>query len=109
MISSTTATGPNLSRFGPIGLVVVQSTSLCNLDCSYCYLPDRQKKRVFDLDMLPLLMQQEELTSDVKASSDHRIDSILSGADRDGVVGRQGQAGVFREHSLSGAPPAACE
>ena len=58
MISSTTATGPNLSRFGPIGLVVVQSTSLCNLDCSYCYLPDRQKKRVFDLDMLPLLMQR---------------------------------------------------
>ena len=57
MISSTTA-GPNLSRFGPIGLVVVQSTSLCNLDCSYCYLPDRQKKRVFDLDMLPLLMQR---------------------------------------------------
>ena len=45
-----------MNRFGPIGLVVVQSTSLCNLDCSYCYLPDRQKKRVFDLDMLPLLM-----------------------------------------------------
>ena len=47
-----------MNRFGPIGLVVVQSTSLCNLDCSYCYLPDRQKKRVFDLDMLPLLMQR---------------------------------------------------
>ena len=45
-----------MNRFGPIGLVVVQSTSLCNLDCSYCYLPDRQKKRVFDLNMLPLLM-----------------------------------------------------
>jgi len=43
---------------GPIGLVVVQSTSLCNLDCSYCYLPDRQKRRVFDLDLLPLLMQR---------------------------------------------------
>ena len=38
--------------------MVVQSTSLCNLDCSYCYLPDRQKKRVFDLDLLPLLMQR---------------------------------------------------
>ena len=47
-----------MNRFGPIGLVVVQSTSLCNLDCSYCYLPDRQKKRVFDLNMLPLLMQR---------------------------------------------------
>ena len=47
-----------MNQFGPIGLVVVQSTSLCNLDCSYCYLPDRQKRRVFDLNMLPLLMQR---------------------------------------------------
>lgn len=52
------AQAPDLSRFGPIGLVVVQSTSLCNLDCSYCYLPDRQRKRVFDLDLLPLLMRR---------------------------------------------------
>jgi uncharacterized protein len=44
--------------FGPIGLVVVQSTSLCNLDCSYCYLPDRQRRRVFDLALLPLLMRR---------------------------------------------------
>jgi len=48
----------DLSRFGPIGLVVVQSTSLCNLDCDYCYLPDRQKRRVFDLNLLPLLLQR---------------------------------------------------
>jgi uncharacterized protein len=47
-----------LSRFGPIGLVVVQSTSLCNLDCDYCYLPDRQRRRVFDLELLPLLLQR---------------------------------------------------
>ena len=57
MIRASSA-GPDLSRFGPIGLVVVQSTSLCNLDCSYCYLPDRQKKRDFDLSLLPLLMQR---------------------------------------------------
>lgn len=24
--------------------VVLQSTTLCNLNCSYCYLPDRQVK-----------------------------------------------------------------
>ncbi len=54
---TTPQSRPDLNRYGPIGLVVVQSTSLCNLDCSYCYLPDRQKKRVFDLDLLPLLMQ----------------------------------------------------
>jgi uncharacterized protein len=47
-----------VSKFGPIGLVVVQSTSLCNLDCSYCYLPDRQRRKVFDLKLLPLLMRR---------------------------------------------------
>jgi len=26
---------------GPIGLVVLQSTGFCNIDCTYCYLPDR--------------------------------------------------------------------
>ena len=57
--SRQTAARPlELNRFGPIGLVVVQSTSLCNLDCDYCYLPDRQRKQVFDLDLLPLLLKR---------------------------------------------------
>ena len=50
--------GPDLNRYRPIGLGVMQSTSLCNLDCSDCYLPDRQKKRFFDLDLLPPLVQR---------------------------------------------------
>ena len=64
MISSHTPLTPTagraleLNRFGPIGLVVVQSTSLCNLDCDYCYLPDRQRKQVFDLELLPLLLKR---------------------------------------------------
>ena len=58
MVITPLQAGPDINRFGPIGLVVVQSTSLCNLACSYCYLPDRQKKRVFDLDLLPLLVQR---------------------------------------------------
>ena len=58
MVITPLQAGPDINRFGPIGLVVVQSTSLCNLDCSYCYLPDRQKKRVFDLELLPLLVQR---------------------------------------------------
>ena len=48
----------NTTDFGPIGLVVIQATSLCNLDCSYCYLPDRHKRRQFDLDLLPLLLNR---------------------------------------------------
>jgi uncharacterized protein len=30
---------------GPIGLVVLQSTGFCNIDCAYCYLPDRANPR----------------------------------------------------------------
>jgi uncharacterized protein len=37
--------GVEHAPFGPIGLVVLQSTSFCNIDCSYCYLPDRMKAR----------------------------------------------------------------
>jgi uncharacterized protein len=35
---------------GPIGLVILQSTGFCNIDCSYCYLPDRANSRhIMDL------------------------------------------------------------
>jgi len=30
-------------EFGPLDLLVVQPTPFCNLDCSYCYLPDRER------------------------------------------------------------------
>jgi len=30
---------------GPIGLVLLQSTSFCNIDCAYCYLPSRTDRR----------------------------------------------------------------
>ena len=36
-----TAAEPRLS----IEMLVLQSTPFCNLDCSYCYLPDRASKR----------------------------------------------------------------
>jgi uncharacterized protein len=29
---------------GPLRLIVLQSTSFCNIDCSYCYLPDRTNR-----------------------------------------------------------------
>src|SRR6478735_6828651 len=32
---------------GPqIGMVVLQPTAFCNIDCTYCYLPDRSNKHV---------------------------------------------------------------
>src|SRR5260221_5954637 len=29
---------------GPVRLLVLQSTPFCNIDCTYCYLPDRRNK-----------------------------------------------------------------
>jgi uncharacterized protein len=38
--------------FGPICLAVVQPTSFCNLDCDYCYLPDRHLRHQMSLDLI---------------------------------------------------------
>ncbi|MCP9889376.1 GRRM system radical SAM/SPASM domain protein [Cyanobium sp. ATX 6A2] len=41
---------------GPIELVVIQPTPYCNLDCDYCYLPDRNDRSQLPLDLLePIL------------------------------------------------------
>lgn len=42
----------NDSAFGPINLIVIQPTSFCNLDCDYCYLPDRQLKNQLSLELI---------------------------------------------------------
>lgn len=39
-------------QWGPIHLVVVQPTTFCNLDCDYCYLPDRHLKNRLSLDLI---------------------------------------------------------
>jgi uncharacterized protein len=31
-------------RFGPLDLLVIQPTPFCNIDCSYCYLPNRTNR-----------------------------------------------------------------
>lgn len=43
---------PFPENFGPINLVVIQPTSFCNLDCDYCYLPDRQLKKQLSLNLI---------------------------------------------------------
>ncbi len=44
--------------FGPIRLLVIQPTSLCNLDCSYCYLPDRQRRLLLDPALMRPILQR---------------------------------------------------
>src|SRR5262249_47280546 len=36
----------------PLELLVIQPTPFCNLDCSYCYLPDSSNKRKMTLETL---------------------------------------------------------
>ena len=41
---------------GPIGLVVIQPTPFCNLDCDYCYLPDRNNRSRLPISLVePIL------------------------------------------------------
>ncbi len=44
--------------YGPIDLVILQATPFCNLDCDYCYLPDRSDKAVFDLDLIEPIFKE---------------------------------------------------
>ncbi|MFF3014527.1 cyclophane-forming radical SAM/SPASM peptide maturase GrrM/OscB [Streptomyces sp. NPDC057939] len=46
MTTPTPATAPPV---GPIRQVVLQATGFCNIDCSYCYLPDRLTRTVMPL------------------------------------------------------------
>ena len=46
------------SDCGPITLVVVQPTSFCNLNCDYCYLPDRHLKNTLSLDLIEPIFQR---------------------------------------------------
>ncbi len=39
-------------EFGPISLVVIQPNSFCNLDCDYCYLPDRNLQNKLSLELI---------------------------------------------------------
>src|SRR4051794_23563236 len=40
------------SDLGPLELLVIQPTPFCNIDCTYCYLPDRQNARKMSLEAL---------------------------------------------------------
>jgi len=43
---------------GPLDLLVIQPTPFCNIDCSYCYLPDRQSKKQISRDVLENIFER---------------------------------------------------
>ena len=42
----------------PLSLLIIQGSPFCNIDCRYCYLPQRQNRARFDLDLLTPLFQR---------------------------------------------------
>lgn len=43
-------------RYGPVNLLVIQPTPFCNLDCDYCYLPNRDDRSRLSLEILELAL-----------------------------------------------------
>jgi uncharacterized protein len=39
-------------EFGPLELLILQGTPFCNIDCTYCYLPDRLDTSKMNLDIV---------------------------------------------------------
>ncbi|MDG4765654.1 GRRM system radical SAM/SPASM domain protein [Solwaraspora sp. WMMD406] len=51
------ALGPDIApahapRLGPVRQVVLQATGYCNINCGYCYLPDRERRTLMPLDVV---------------------------------------------------------
>lgn len=39
-------------RVGPLGMLILQPTPFCNIDCRYCYLPNRSSRARMSLDVV---------------------------------------------------------
>jgi uncharacterized protein len=44
--------------YGPISLVVIQPTPYCNLDCDYCYLPDRGDRSRLAVELVDTILER---------------------------------------------------
>lgn len=53
-------------RYGPLELLVLQPTSFCNLDCSYCYLPDRSINQKMSIQVVEKLVDRLRCLSAVE-------------------------------------------
>ena len=47
-----------MTPFGPVRLLVIQPTPFCNLDCDYCYLPDRGNRSRIGFDVLEAAVER---------------------------------------------------
>jgi uncharacterized protein len=51
-------TTARLTEPGPLDLLVLQPTPFCNINCSYCYLPDRRSRKQISSEVLDRVFDQ---------------------------------------------------
>lgn len=49
---------PDLPAVGPVRLLILQPTSFCNIDCSYCYVPNRSVKGLMPMEVLSRMLDR---------------------------------------------------
>lgn len=57
-MSPTAPLPANPEGFGPLQLLVIQPTPYCNLDCDYCYLPNRSDRHRLPLELLDAALER---------------------------------------------------
>ena len=45
-------------QISPVELLIFQPTPFCNLNCSYCYLPDRKDSRILDVETVRVTLEK---------------------------------------------------
>jgi uncharacterized protein len=68
----------------PVQCLTVQATPFCNLDCKYCYLPNRSNKGQFDVELIPTLFKNlidSELLDDELLWDWHAGEPLVCGID----------------------------
>lgn len=49
---------PEEPMWGPLKLAIMQPTPFCNIDCDYCYLPNRQSTKRMSFDALEIICRR---------------------------------------------------
>ena len=116
-------------QLGPLDLLVIQPTPFCNLDCDYCYLPNRQSKarigqetlrrtfqRVFESDLvsgpftvvwhageplaLPVSLYREASRNHRRVQPARRSGSALDSDERNADQRESWRCSFIRQHSV---------
>jgi len=45
-------------KIAPVELLIFQATPFCNLNCGYCYLPNRKDRRIIDLETVRVTVER---------------------------------------------------